>query len=175
MPELIEDYDIQLAEPACGAGSARYGALVSLESDISAVFPYLNAVLPGARYDHRNQFLLWSEGSQKYAFRPREIRVAEVQDPLQAQEVVRSIVERVNRVWQEKDSLTPNFVERVLPAVMDIFKLLPRTNCRKCGYLTCMAYAAALREGKACLEDCPPMVEADKAESREKLTGLFSG
>jgi len=31
------------------------------------------------------------------------------------------------------------------------------TNCKACGYATCMAYAAALREGEIRLEDCPPL------------------
>ena len=43
--------------------------------------------------------------------------------------------------------------------IMEILKLLPMTNCKACGYATCMAYAAALREGEISLHDCPPLWE----------------
>ncbi len=39
--------------------------------------------------------------------------------------------------------------------VMDVFKLLEKTNCRKCHQPTCLAFAAAVLQGKASLADCP--------------------
>jgi acetyl-CoA decarbonylase/synthase, CODH/ACS complex subunit gamma len=45
---------------------------------------------------------------------------------------------------------------------MDIFKLLPRTNCRKCGQATCLAFAMLIAQKKAKLEDCPDVSEAAK-------------
>jgi hypothetical protein len=38
---------------------------------------------------------------------------------------------------------------------MEIFKLLPGTNCRKCMLLTCMAFAVAVFKGDRRLRDCP--------------------
>ena len=38
---------------------------------------------------------------------------------------------------------------------LDIFKLLPKTNCKKCGMPTCLAFAMQLAQKKAKLEDCP--------------------
>ena len=38
---------------------------------------------------------------------------------------------------------------------LQIFKLLPNTNCRKCGYPTCLAFAMKLAAGKETLEKCP--------------------
>ena len=39
--------------------------------------------------------------------------------------------------------------------LMDIFKLLEKTNCRKCDEKTCLAFAAAVFNGSRPLEDCP--------------------
>jgi acetyl-CoA decarbonylase/synthase complex subunit gamma len=47
---------------------------------------------------------------------------------------------------------------------MDIFKLLPRTNCRKCGQPTCLAFAMLIAQKKAKLEDCPDVSEDAKAK-----------
>lgn len=38
---------------------------------------------------------------------------------------------------------------------MDVFKLLDKTNCRKCNKPTCLAFAAAVYQGQASLDDCP--------------------
>jgi acetyl-CoA decarbonylase/synthase complex subunit gamma len=38
---------------------------------------------------------------------------------------------------------------------LQIFKLLPNTNCRKCGYPTCLAFAMKLAAGKEALGKCP--------------------
>ena len=172
--KLIKDYEVKLVEPECAPGSARFGAQVVLADDISAVFPYLNATLNDVWYDHENKVLIWGEPGQKYALRPNEIRVAQIQIPLNAQAVVADVVERINRVWQERDSITPRFTERKLPTVIDILKLLPRTNCRQCGYPACMAYCADLRKGGAQLEQCLPLLQSEYAENRQKIMNLFS-
>ncbi len=38
---------------------------------------------------------------------------------------------------------------------LDIYKLLPKTNCKECGYATCLAFAMALAQKKASLDKCP--------------------
>ena len=164
---------MRLVEPECAPGSARYGAQINMPADISAVFPYLNAVMENAWYDHENRILILREPQQAYAFRPNEIRVGRVQDRMQAELITSELINEVNRVWQERDSITPRFSERMLPTVMDIFKLLPKTNCKQCGYPTCLAYAADLRSGTAQLEQCPPLSQPEHTETREKISGLF--
>jgi len=174
MDKLIEDYEIQLVEPGCMPGSARWGVLVNLPCDISAVFPYLNTVMDNAWYDHQNQILILREPSQAYALRPNEIRVAQVRDPLHARQVISVLVDKVNQIWQEQGNITPRFAERKLPSVIDIFKLLPGTNCKQCSYLTCMAYAAALRTKETRLEYCPALSQPEYTEKKEKLLALTS-
>ena len=46
---------------------------------------------------------------------------------------------------------------------MDIFKLLPRTNCRDCGQATCLAFAMLIAQKRAKLEDCPHVSDEAKA------------
>jgi len=48
---------------------------------------------------------------------------------------------------------------------LEIFKLLPKTNCKKCGKPTCLAFAMQLAQKRAKLEDCPDV----SAEAKEKL------
>ncbi|HWR39325.1 MAG TPA: acetyl-CoA decarbonylase/synthase complex subunit gamma [Patescibacteria group bacterium] len=45
---------------------------------------------------------------------------------------------------------------------LDIFKQLPKTNCKDCGSPTCLAFAMAMANGKASLDMCPHATEAAK-------------
>ncbi len=49
---------------------------------------------------------------------------------------------------------------------LEIFKQLPKTNCKECGYPTCLAFAMALANGKASLDACPDVTE----EAKEALS-----
>jgi len=40
-------------------------------------------------------------------------------------------------------------------SALDIYKLLPKTNCKKCGSPTCLAFAIRLLAKKGSLEECP--------------------
>jgi len=50
---------------------------------------------------------------------------------------------------------------------IEIFKLLPKTNCGKCGVPTCLAFAMQLAAGKADLSACPTVSEETKAKLSE--------
>ncbi|GAI77505.1 unnamed protein product [marine sediment metagenome] len=52
---------------------------------------------------------------------------------------------------------------------IEIFKLLPKTNCGECGVPTCLAFAMNLASGKAELSACPHVTE----ESKEKLAEIL--
>jgi acetyl-CoA decarbonylase/synthase complex subunit gamma len=45
---------------------------------------------------------------------------------------------------------------------LDIYKLLPKTNCRECGFPTCLAFALALAKKVVALEKCPSVSPAAK-------------
>src|SRR5512141_3139134 len=47
---------------------------------------------------------------------------------------------------------------------IEIFKLLPKTNCGKCGVPTCLAFAMQLAAGKADLNACPTVSEEAKSK-----------
>jgi acetyl-CoA decarbonylase/synthase complex subunit gamma len=52
---------------------------------------------------------------------------------------------------------------------VEIFKLLPKTNCKKCGHPTCLAFAMKLAQRQASLDACP-----DVSEDAKRLLGEAS-
>src|SRR3989338_995282 len=45
---------------------------------------------------------------------------------------------------------------------LDIYKLLPKTNCRECGFVTCLAFAMQLAKKAVGIDKCPYLSEAAK-------------
>ncbi|TKB07984.1 acetyl-CoA decarbonylase/synthase complex subunit gamma [Desulforhopalus sp. IMCC35007] len=50
---------------------------------------------------------------------------------------------------------------------IQIFKLLPKTNCKECGVPTCLAFAMNLASGKAELDACPYVSDDARAQLAE--------
>jgi len=50
---------------------------------------------------------------------------------------------------------------------IQIFKLLPKTNCKECGVPTCLAFAMNLASAKAELDSCPYVSEEARAQLAE--------
>ncbi len=53
---------------------------------------------------------------------------------------------------------------------MQIYKLLPKTNCKECGLPTCMAFAMQVAAKQKALTDCPQVSEESKAALSEAST-----
>jgi acetyl-CoA decarbonylase/synthase complex subunit gamma len=43
----------------------------------------------------------------------------------------------------------------MMPTAIEIYKLLPKTNCGKCGFPTCLAFAMQIAAGKKSVDECP--------------------
>jgi len=56
---------------------------------------------------------------------------------------------------------------------IDVYKLLPRTNCKECGEENCMAFAAKLVNREVKLEECPPLLKKENEEAYKKLWDLL--
>ncbi|MCX5702114.1 MAG: acetyl-CoA decarbonylase/synthase complex subunit gamma [Candidatus Omnitrophica bacterium] len=53
---------------------------------------------------------------------------------------------------------------------LDIYKLLPKTNCRECGFVTCLAFAMQLAKKAVSIDKCPYLsLEAKKALEASSL------
>ncbi|MFX0092238.1 MAG: acetyl-CoA decarbonylase/synthase complex subunit gamma [Candidatus Hodarchaeota archaeon] len=58
---------------------------------------------------------------------------------------------------------------------LSIHKYLPRTNCKKCGQATCLAFATKLMARENVVEDCTPLIEeAQYAEQLQNLRDLMT-
>jgi ArsR family metal-binding transcriptional regulator len=163
--ELIHSYQTGLETSGCHPGADWYRLVIKLHDDISEVLPYLNVELASPTdYRHEQKFLLWKNRDKVYAFRPDEISIATVSDNEEAQKLTERIIETVNSIWKRRNGISPSFEgKKPVPQVLDILKLLPRSNCKECGFATCMAFAAELRTDFMKSSLCPYITEHDLA------------
>jgi acetyl-CoA decarbonylase/synthase complex subunit gamma len=56
---------------------------------------------------------------------------------------------------------------------IEIYQLLPATNCKECGETNCMAFAAKLVNREATLTECTPILTQENQETYEKLWTLL--
>lgn len=172
--DLITHYEYEIAEAPCAPGSGRYGLQIRLSEDISPVFPYLNSILEDTYYDHENKVLIGRDRYRQYAFRETDIRVAGINEVAEVPEIARATVALVNRIWQERANIKSSYTERKLPTAIDIYRHLPKTNCRQCGYTTCLVFASELRIAKCMLERCSPLFLPGNSQNLQDIRKLFS-
>jgi len=52
---------------------------------------------------------------------------------------------------------------------IDVYMLLPRTNCKECGEENCMAFATKVVNRELAIEKCPPLLKKEYEKSYKKL------
>jgi ArsR family metal-binding transcriptional regulator len=173
---LIESYRLEITVSTHSVQHADYEAIAYLDGNIREVLPYLNAVLGSAVYVPSKPALAWRYEGHKVAFWPDRIAVDELESRTQAEEVIRLMVKLVNVTWERRGKLTPDTTVHQRRQPLELYHLLPRTNCRQCGEVTCFNFALQLVAGRAELSRCRPLYEEAELESRRRqLEELLAG
>ena len=170
---LIEDYDLKVESVPCEPGSDEFAAIVRLNVDISPIMPYLNRTLRGARYIAQAPSLQWKKGGCNVAFWPYKIAIGHLEDRTQAQKVAQGLVDLLNRTWERREEIEPDYEMHRRPGPLEIYKLLPQTNCRDCGQPTCYIFASKLVIGHVKLEACPVLQEPPYTPQLTQLTDML--
>jgi ArsR family metal-binding transcriptional regulator len=169
---LIDDYEMEMFSPPCDPGSPIWVARVKTRADLGACMPYINASAKNAFFDPNVPTLVWREGAHKYALRENVLSINNLKDREHAERVAKKMVAQINDIWERRAEITPDNTTRVPPKLLDILKLLPRSNCKECGYPSCMAFAAQIVEGEKCAEDCPPLSGEGWEKSLKELQDM---
>ncbi len=160
--QLIGRFDMHMEAPQCTPGASWWGVKVFLENDISDVMPYLNAELENTEYYHKSGILIWDREGRRYSFKTNEIAIAPVEDREKAQQICHDAIDMLNDIWDRRGQIEPDITGKAPPPNMiQLLKLLPGTNCKECGCLTCMAFAAELIKKQAELSGCPHLAQGE--------------
>ncbi|MFZ5452092.1 MAG: LuxR C-terminal-related transcriptional regulator [Thermodesulfobacteriota bacterium] len=126
-----------------------------LDNDVSPLFPYLNGVAPKATYLEKPPYIRFMLDGFLCGLHPRQGVAALFADREQALEFLERLLVFLNDLDRRRPSLKPNYKTWKPAPILDIFRILPQTNCRQCGYATCLAFAAALSQERTEADCCP--------------------
>ncbi len=153
---MIKGYsDFSLKSPDCHPGAPIFRADFKLETDISRLFPYINAVVDSAEYYENPHYIKFMLNNRNCALYPDNIIGVPFESRENALIFFDQIKDFLNDIDSRKDSIEPNHEKFKHVSVIEVYKQLPRTNCKECGYATCMACADAISKGEADFDICP--------------------
>jgi ArsR family metal-binding transcriptional regulator len=106
---------------------------------------------------------------------PDQVMLSQVRDPEEGQTLLAALCDLVNQCWEQRDRIQPVTSARRTPRPLDVWTLLPQSNCKQCGEATCMAFAFGLLQNKRAFDECPVIAnDAAFAERRAQLVALVS-
>jgi DNA-binding CsgD family transcriptional regulator/ArsR family metal-binding transcriptional regulator len=132
-----------------------WGAHFRLDTDVSRLFPYLNAILADAKFYDKPECVEFILDGFKCMLYPNEVIASPFTGEDQALNFAQRLIDFFNNLNVKKDSLKANYKKFKPVSVLDIYKILPQTNCQECGFATCLAFAAALSKGQTSPDQCP--------------------
>ncbi len=156
----------------CMADETKVRLVARLSGDLTEVLPYLNAEMRQACYNADGPSLTFMEGYRLVTLSARRIAMGKADEIVDAWRLLEEIRARIDETWARRASITPSYEMRSRPPVLEIFKRLPRTNCKLCGEPTCMAFAAKLRMGEGKLSQCTPVFNGEYRHLREALVDV---
>lgn len=170
---LLKGYRKEIFRPECNPRFQSLHCIAHLDVDIAEVLPYLNAVLGGHQYSKEPPSLTFKYHGKLITLHSREIAVNALKQEEEADKILEWLKKQINETWINRDHIEPCFDTPDKPRILDILKLLPKTNCRECGQLTCMVFASLVAEGIKGVHDCPPLDDQDKYDLQKHLEKFF--
>jgi ArsR family metal-binding transcriptional regulator/DNA-binding CsgD family transcriptional regulator len=131
------------------------GAHFKFDDDVSRLFPYINATVKNAKYYDTPEYIQFAIDDVLCTLYPKDVIAAPFKDQDHALKFIKHLIDFLNDIYVNKDTLEPNYKKFSPVSVIDIYRLVPQTNCKECGYTTCMAFAAALSKSKTTSDKCP--------------------
>ena len=151
--------EFSLEAPACHPGVIVFSAHFKLNFDVTELFPYINRVAESATYHEKPHYIQFALDKWRVALYPNVVKAARFENRDQALDFFDLLCGFLNDVEAGKDTIEPDLTMYKPIPVLEVFKLLPRTNCKECGYQTCMAFAAALSQKETDLDQCPELCD----------------
>lgn len=157
----------------CLAGPEKLRVLAEFSDDVREALPYLHALLGRAVFNPLTGTLTLQRDGRLITLYPHVVAMAKVWDEDDAQATARWLRDLINDTWQRRREIAPCHERRAALQPLQVYQLLPRTNCRRCGEHTCLAFAIRLTQGEVGLEECPPLMEGEYEGQRARLEELL--
>ncbi|MGD0112815.1 MAG: (Fe-S)-binding protein [Armatimonadota bacterium] len=170
---LVDSIEITHVLP-CFADPSKIRIHARPSADLTDILPYLNAVLQRAIYHHAAPALTLTREHRIICVHPQLITGAKIDDAEDARVQIEWLREAINETWARRGDIEPRYDRREKLTPLPIFKLLPGTNCRECGVLTCLAFAVEMAGERASIMRCSPLFTPPLSGKRNPLVEMLA-
>jgi ArsR family metal-binding transcriptional regulator len=159
----------------CVADLTKIRLIAHTSGDMAKAFPYMNAEMREACYNAKGPTFTFMDGYRMISMYPQRIAVAKADDIVDGWRTLEMIRCRVNDAWARRTQIEPCYEMREKPPALEIFKRLPKTNCRACGELTCLAFAVRVWMGELPASKCLPVFQGEFGRLKDALVEICMG
>ncbi|MPW24341.1 hypothetical protein GC105_00855 [Alkalibaculum sp. M08DMB] len=143
----------------CSTVDAKFGIIAGLSDGIKDIMPYINGINPTAVYNQKQGWISFRIRQRIITLYDQELKGVYLLSETDAYEILDYVRDMINDLDSKRDEIVPDYTVAKMPSYVDIYKLLPKTNCRKCGEVTCLAFSGKLLTGMTKMEKCTPIFE----------------
>jgi ArsR family metal-binding transcriptional regulator len=152
----------------CIADSSKFRAIANMEPPLGEVLKVFEPLFSRGNYSDRKSSLIIQKGeiiTTIYGSGKVSMRMIKSEDE------AREELERLKGIINEaiETGVVPEPKVKIKVELMEIYKYLPKTNCRKCNEQSCYTFAIKLMAGEIALEECPVLKEQRYASNKEYL------
>jgi ArsR family metal-binding transcriptional regulator len=166
---LLSGYSKKIFRPECNTTFESVHCIARLNEDVGDALPYLNTVLGGTQYLTDPPEVMFHHNGRIIKVGAREIAINALKDDQEADRILKWLSAEINKAWKDRADIEPCYTGKTKPKLIEILKRLPKTNCKKCGRPTCMAFAAQVMEGGRYIKDCPELTHENQTELSQYL------
>ena len=160
---LLKGYRKEIFRPECNPHFESLHCFAHLENDIREVIPYLNTVLGGTAYQKNPPSVMFRINGRLIAVHPNKIAINALKDDAEAEKILQWLANEINETWEKRDEIEPSESVAEKPKLIEVLKLLPKTNCSECGYPTCMVLSSLVIQGVKGSNDCTQLEATNKS------------
>lgn len=164
----LESIELSFIQP-CTTDSKRIRIMSNLNKNISDIFPYLNSYIKTGIYNKKANTFVFNKEHIIITMFEDSINVAKLLNETEAFEILDYIKDLINKVDKNRDNIIPNYEIRKLPSPIEIYTYLPKLNCKKCGFETCLAFATKFIKGETSIDKCTYLKEKGNENKLKKL------
>lgn len=170
---LLTGYSLEIFKSKCNSKAKGVHCYAHLHDDVGEVLPFLNTVLGGFIYTQDPPALTLKNYGKLITIHSRKIAVNALTDEDEAEKIVAWLQREINETWELRNEIFPSTESMRQPVLMEVLKLLPKTNCKQCNEQTCMVFAARVIEGSMDQNDCPAIESKNKTALQEYLAQFY--
>ena len=171
MGKFLESVMLDFMEP-CTADAMRVKFFADFDKDISEIFPYINAQMKSAIYNTGSNSLTFKKEFRLITLHPTRLAVSKAVNEFDAYEIMDMVADLVNDTYDNRANIEPLHERRANPSTIEVYKHLPKINCKACGCPTCLSFAAKMIAGEYKVTRCKIVFNGSYEDHKEQLLDM---